>query len=488
MNRPMIPEIQPDITVNRKALRQLLVKSFNDEELKNFCFDYFPEVYEQTQEGSFGKHVIARLLIEHCERYGLLKQLLPLLKTHNPYQYSLHEPALFEPESLPQPDQGQPRVTLKLTFPNIDLEKFTPDKQAVLIHLIAEELNIAAADIEILDIRQGSTIIILRLPAAAARQLIALFYAQGPIIKDLDLGYVERMRVNPTWWDRIIHRLSRWLGYTNLFIVVSLMLTLLLGVGLLPLPTTLSQEGRASRPIALSTPGWRTPTPAMLSPFTAIPPTEPFTASSTLVRAATSLSTPVTTAPAMTHEPGPAPTSTLVRPPQSTPSPRASSEPIEVFPTPTDSPPPTPTLDEVAAGQENLVAVETVARVVPGQHFLVRVSIKHLVSPGVFGSQFKLIYNPELLEAITISPNAELLVVKGSFDNERGVVDFAASRQADVPNFTQDVVFVELIFKAKNLEQPTPAQFQLNEVKLGAKGGLEVPAAIQGATVVIAAE
>ena len=87
--------MQPDddVDVNRKALRELLVKSFSSDELQDLCFDYFPDLYNRV-EGNFGKHVVARLLIDYCERHGLIKYLLALVKENNPYQYTLFEEEL----------------------------------------------------------------------------------------------------------------------------------------------------------------------------------------------------------------------------------------------------------------------------------------------------------------------------------------------------------------------------------------------------------
>jgi hypothetical protein len=66
-----------------------------------------------------------------------------------------------------------------------------------------------------------------------------------------------------------------------------------------------------------------------------------------------------------------------------------------------------------------------------------------------------------------------------------GQFDFAASRQDNVPNFTEDVVLVTVTFKAGRLPKTAPATLALQEVKLGAKGGVNVPADIQDLTLKI---
>jgi hypothetical protein len=79
----MKPEVEPGSLINRKALRELLVKSFDYEDLKDLCFDYYPAVYEKLGNG-FGKNVVARLLIDHCQRHGLIDALISQVKGQPP--------------------------------------------------------------------------------------------------------------------------------------------------------------------------------------------------------------------------------------------------------------------------------------------------------------------------------------------------------------------------------------------------------------------
>lgn len=125
-----------------------------------------------------------------------------------------------------------------------------------------------------------------------------------------------------------------------------------------------------------------------------------------------------------------------------------------------------------------MVTVEGPEIVRADQLFTVVVSIKNIVSPGVFGAQFSLRYQPDYLEIVDLTPNRELLVISGAFDNERGQLEFAASRHTDVPNFTDDVDFVTIIFRAKAVTA-NKTVLELKNVKLGAKGGISVPAMTQ---------
>ena len=110
----------------------------------------------------------------------------------------------------------------------------------------------------------------------------------------------------------------------------------------------------------------------------------------------------------------------------------------------------------------------------------------------MFGAQFSLVYTPDDLAIVELTPNPELLVVVQSIDNQLGQLDFAASRSEGVPNFTDDVVFVAVTFEAKRFVHerdftPTAKQTEIKlvNVKLGAKGGLDIPASTQDLVLVI---
>jgi hypothetical protein len=132
-----------------------------------------------------------------------------------------------------------------------------------------------------------------------------------------------------------------------------------------------------------------------------------------------------------------------------------------------------------------MVAVEGPRQVKVGQLFTVAVVIRNIIPPGVYGAQFNLAYQPDDLAIVEVTPNPELLVVVASFDNELGWMNFAASRREEVPNFMEDVVFVVVTFEAKPVEQKVETTIKLRNVKLGAKGGIDVPASTRDLTVVI---
>ena len=470
----MKPEdVEPDIPVNRKILRTLLIKSFSHEELKDLCFDHYPAIYDSLGN-DFGKNVTARLLLDYCQRQGLINQLLGLIKEHNPYQYARYAEELSKPAPPPSSSAGQPKTTLKITLPSIEIENFTPDKQAALVHLIAEELNIPEEEITIHDIRRGSTIIELSLPAPAARQLIALYYARTPLIEDLRIGRIERITPRSTLRERITKFLSKLSRSFKVFITLTISLLFLATLATGPLTTIIGQDSIAS-PVAGTV--FVTPAPTVI---VASAPVDLITLSPTR----TDLLTPTKVTLTTTSTTGTPASTPVVLP---TPMPAASltptSTPVEEIATtaptqtPTRTPPgstPPPTIPTKA-----VVAIEGLPQIEAGQVFTVTVNIKDIQPPGVFGAQFDLIYDPTILEAIRIMPNPELLVVMASFDNERGQANFAASRHQDVSNFIDDVTFATITLQAKAGIAATTTNLDIENVKLGAKGGLPVSVVTQ---------
>jgi hypothetical protein len=125
---------------------------------------------------------------------------------------------------------------------------------------------------------------------------------------------------------------------------------------------------------------------------------------------------------------------------------------------------------------QTLVALDGPVEVKAGQVFTVAVTVRVTNPPGVFGAQFTLEYLPDYFEVLEVIPNPELLVAVQTVDNEQGQIAFAASRYKDVPNFTREVIFARIIFRAKPVDQPDISPLLLNDVKLGAKGGSTIPA------------
>ena len=81
------------------SIRQFLTESFSDEELATLCFDYFRDVYDDFASGMTKGQKI-QLLIERCERRGILPNLLAAIQRARPEQYKEQFPQIeIQPES-----------------------------------------------------------------------------------------------------------------------------------------------------------------------------------------------------------------------------------------------------------------------------------------------------------------------------------------------------------------------------------------------------
>lgn len=77
-------------TYNTAVIRELLFDAFGDVELIAFCYDHYRSVRESFAVGMDRRQQI-QLLIEHCERYNLMPNLLRLVRKHNPTKYARFE-------------------------------------------------------------------------------------------------------------------------------------------------------------------------------------------------------------------------------------------------------------------------------------------------------------------------------------------------------------------------------------------------------------
>lgn len=66
-----------------QAIRTLIIRAFDDQELSTFCFDHYREVYEQFTVG-MTKIRMVNLLIDYCERRGDLQSLVARIQRERP--------------------------------------------------------------------------------------------------------------------------------------------------------------------------------------------------------------------------------------------------------------------------------------------------------------------------------------------------------------------------------------------------------------------
>ena len=77
-------------------LRRFLIDTFDDQELKDLCFDYFRDVYEEFATG-MQKTQMIRILIERCVRRDALANLEAALRAERPEQYEKRFGAAVSP-------------------------------------------------------------------------------------------------------------------------------------------------------------------------------------------------------------------------------------------------------------------------------------------------------------------------------------------------------------------------------------------------------
>jgi hypothetical protein len=120
-----------------------------------------------------------------------------------------------------------------------------------------------------------------------------------------------------------------------------------------------------------------------------------------------------------------------------------------------------------------------------GDVFKVSIVALGVADPGIYGGQFEVAYDTNYLEAVegSLLPAADLepvVVAVSNIDNVNGLGVYAASRQGDLDNVAGNVALASLKFEAVGPTEPPEGQttvIHLQNVKLGAKGGLEVPVA-----------
>lgn len=84
-----------------QSLREELIESFSDEDLRIFCFDHYIEVYQQFGAG-MTKAALVQLLLAHCVERGQLAALVELLRAARPGRFVLPDlPAPAPPAPAP---------------------------------------------------------------------------------------------------------------------------------------------------------------------------------------------------------------------------------------------------------------------------------------------------------------------------------------------------------------------------------------------------
>jgi hypothetical protein len=85
---------------NSKAIRELILEAYGDQELTVFCYDYFREVIERFGSG-MSKSEKAFQLVAYCERREQLGILLDKVKAERPEKYEKYRARLEGGEEAP---------------------------------------------------------------------------------------------------------------------------------------------------------------------------------------------------------------------------------------------------------------------------------------------------------------------------------------------------------------------------------------------------
>lgn len=172
-----------------------------------------------------------------------------------------------------------------------------------------------------------------------------------------------------------------------------------------------------------------------------------------------------------TNTPTSIPTSTVV--PTHTPTPVPTGTAVSGSPTNTPTPKPTSTSEPVPG-----LTVEIVGptEVVVGETIALSVVASNIPEPGIFGYQFHFNWDSTVFSLAegTLALNPDFPIV-AKLDVDTNVIQVGASRQGNVQDLTGPLTLLTVEAQANVVTQPDAAPFTLTGVKLGRKGGIDVP-------------
>ncbi len=95
------------MSYDTSAIRQFILKTFDDEEFRSLCFDYFRDVYIDLTTGMSFRQMV-QLLLAYCERHSQLEALMAALQRERTALYQ-EQFAPVRPASPPTTHQRNPR-------------------------------------------------------------------------------------------------------------------------------------------------------------------------------------------------------------------------------------------------------------------------------------------------------------------------------------------------------------------------------------------
>lgn len=130
-----------------------------------------------------------------------------------------------------------------------------------------------------------------------------------------------------------------------------------------------------------------------------------------------------------------------------------------------DSPSSEPTATSASTAGLAALTFDGPSVVEAGETFEVRVQAKGIDAPGIYGAQFRLNYDPDIISVGDLAINPDLsFVLQGILDNQTGTITLAASRKGQVAGLTGNVTL--LTFEATAKRSSGPATFTFADEKI----------------------
>ena len=136
----------------------------------------------------------------------------------------------------------------------------------------------------------------------------------------------------------------------------------------------------------------------------------------------------------------------------------------------------TPDSSPVQAPSGLTVEVTGPSEVNVGGTITLEVVASNIPDPGIFGYQFELNWDPAVFSPVpgTLSLNPDFPVVAQQNVTD-GLAEIAVSREGDVGDLPGPLTLLTVDVQANAATEPDASSFTLTNVKLGRKGGIDVP-------------
>jgi hypothetical protein len=115
------------------------------------------------------------------------------------------------------------------------------------------------------------------------------------------------------------------------------------------------------------------------------------------------------------------------------------------------------------------------ASVQVGDTFELQVVASNIPDPGIFGYQLVFNWDETVFSVVSVTTNDADFPVLAKNALGANTYEIAASREGDVTDLTGPITLLTVQVQANTITDPDSALFSLTDVKLGRKGGFEVP-------------